>query len=142
MKVLVAFFTIVFYIPALQAQETVHKIDRLHAEELYKKAKVNFANFEKVHGHFIETKNVRMHYLTWGRPSGIPLIWSHGSFTNGYEMLNIADSLAKANYYIIAIDYYGHGQTAIPDHEVSLYHVADDIKFLMDKLNIKKSVIG
>lgn len=138
MKTILIVFTILFYVTDLQAQ----KIDRVYAKELFKKAKIEFTNFEKTHGHFIETKNVRMHYLTWGSPSAIPLIWSHGSFTNSYELLNIADSLVKAGYYIIAIDYYGHGQTAIPDHEVSLYHVADDIKFLMDRLKIKRSVIG
>lgn len=138
MKTILIVFTILFYATDLPAQ----KIDRVHAKELFNKAKIEFANFEKTHGHFIETKNVRMHYLTWGSPSAIPFIWSHGSFTNSYELLNIADSLVEAGYYVIAIDYYGHGQTAIPDHEVSLYHVADDIKFLMDKLKIKRSVIG
>ncbi len=83
-----------------------------------------------------------MHYLTWGNPSGMPLIWSHGSLTNAYEFLTIADSLVKAGYYVIAIDYYGHGQTPIPEHEVSLYHVADDIRALMDKEKIPKAVIG
>lgn len=142
MKTALIVFAILLYVTALQAQNIGEKIDRVHAKELFKKAKIEFANFENTHGHFIKTNNVRMHYLTWGSPSAIPLIWSHGSFTNSYELLNIADSLVKAGYYIIAIDYYGHGQTAIPDHEVSLYHVADDIKFLMDKLKIKRSVIG
>ncbi|MFN2440816.1 MAG: alpha/beta fold hydrolase, partial [Chitinophagaceae bacterium] len=81
-------------------------------------------------------------YLTWGKPSGVPLIWVHGTGQSAYELLPIADSLTKAGYYIIAIDYYAHGLTPIPKHEVSIYHVADDIKALMDKLKIKKAVIG
>jgi pimeloyl-ACP methyl ester carboxylesterase len=48
----------------------------------------------------------------------------------------------KKGYYLIAIDYYGHGLTKIPKHEVSLYHVADDIKKLMDLKKIRKAVIG
>src|SRR5690606_39191167 len=111
-------------------------------EASYHEAKEQFSDFEKRHGRFIETKNVKMHYLTWGDSSNPCLIWAHGSMNNGYELLNIADSLAKAGFYVIAIDYYGHGQTPIPDHEVSLYHVADDIKFLMDKLSISKAFIG
>ncbi|RYY06160.1 MAG: alpha/beta hydrolase [Sphingobacteriaceae bacterium] len=110
--------------------------------ELYQEAKIQFINFEKLHGHFIQTKNVKMHYLTWGNPENIPLIWSHGSLLNAYELYDVADKLAKAGYYIIAIDYYGHGLTPIPNHEVSLYNIADDIKFLMDKLKISKAVIG
>jgi len=83
-----------------------------------------------------------MHYLTWGNASGIPLVWAHGSFTNAYELLPIADSLVKAGYFIIAIDYYGHGQTLIPRHEVLLHDVADDIAALLNQLKMKKAVIG
>lgn len=83
-----------------------------------------------------------MHYLTWGNASGTPLIWAHGSFTNAYELLHIADSLVKAGYTVIAIDYYGHGQTPLPHHEVSLHHVADDIAELMNQRKIKKAVVG
>lgn len=110
--------------------------------ELYLEAKSVFTKFEKLHGHFIKTKNVRMHYLTWGNPKNVPLIWSHGSLLNAYELYDVADKLTKAGYYIIAIDYYGHGLTSIPNKEVSLYHIADDIEFLMNKLAIKKAVIG
>ena len=130
---------LLFCATTLLAQQ---QMSREKSLELYNEAKKEFTLFEKEHGHFIETKNVRMHYLTWGKSSGLPLIWAHGSLTNGYELLGIADSLAKKGYYVIAIDYYGHGQTPIPKQPVSLYHVADDIHFLMDKLKIKKAVIG
>ena len=111
-------------------------------EQIYNDAKKQFLAFERSHGRFVQTKNVNMHYLSWGDPANPCLIWAHGSTNNGYELLNIADSLVKAGYHVIAIDYYGHGQTALPDHEVSLYHVTDDIKFLMDKLSIEKAFIG
>jgi pimeloyl-ACP methyl ester carboxylesterase len=108
----------------------------------YKRAKADFHQFEKAHGHFIQTKNTRLHYLTWGDANGIPLIWAHGSFSNAYELLPVADSLVRAGYFVIGIDYYGHGQTPIPAHEVSLHHVADDIAALMDRRKIKKAVVG
>jgi pimeloyl-ACP methyl ester carboxylesterase len=44
--------------------------------------------------------------------------------------------------YVIAIDYYGHGLTPIPAKDVSLYHVADDIHFLLQNLKIKKAIVG
>ncbi|MDJ1501542.1 alpha/beta hydrolase [Xanthocytophaga agilis] len=109
---------------------------------LFQEAKSEFSHFEKVHGHVTLTPNGRMHYLTWGNRSGIPLVWSHGSLTNAFEVLPFVDQLVKAGYYVIAIDYYGHGQTPIPDHEVSLYHIADDIKCILDELKIRKTVIG
>jgi pimeloyl-ACP methyl ester carboxylesterase len=108
----------------------------------YDSAKVEFNNYEKKHGGFIQTRNIKMHYLEWGNPKNTPLIWVHGSFTNSYELLNIAEDLVKEGYYVIAIDYYGHGLTKMPTHEVSLYHVADDIKVLMEVKKIKKAIIG
>ncbi|MGD1891136.1 MAG: alpha/beta fold hydrolase [Cyclobacteriaceae bacterium] len=111
-------------------------------EEIFEQAKREFEAFEREHGHFIQMPNVKMHYLTWGDSSDMPLVWSHGSFSNGYELRYIADSLVAVRYYVIAIDYYGHGQTPIPEKEVSLYHIADDIKYLMDSLNIERAVVG
>lgn len=133
---------LLFSISNLKAQEKKQAVGFDALKIAYHQAKHEFSTFEKEHGHFIETPNIRMHYLTWGNPSDPAFIWVHGSLTNGYELLNIADSLASAGYFVIAIDYYGHGQTGIPRHEVSLYHLADDIRLLMDTLNIKKAFLG
>ncbi|MBB1285591.1 alpha/beta hydrolase [Flavisolibacter sp. BT320] len=135
-------FVLLVYGTHLCAQENQAKTDDVQVALAYKKAKADFLRFEDVHGNFIQTRNIRMHYLTWGHSSGIPLIWAHGSFSNAYELLPVADSLVIAGYYVIGIDYYGHGQTPIPAHEVSLHHVADDIADLMDHRKIKKAVIG
>lgn len=142
MKICFVCFLIAVPVFNLIAQSTTHQLSRDSVQIFYNQAKKDFSNFEKEHGHFIQTANVRMHYLTWGNPRSIPLIWCHGSLSNGYEFLNIADSFVKEGFYVIAIDYYGHGQTAIPNHEVSLYHVADDIKSLMDKLSLNKAILG
>ncbi|WP_316820800.1 alpha/beta hydrolase [Pedobacter gandavensis] len=131
-----------FLSSSLKAQPSKAKPDLDYAHKLFRQAQSEYAAFEKQHGGFVQTKNVNLHYLSWGSSSGIPLIWSHGSLTNGYELLKLAEDLVKAGYYLIAIDYYGHGQTPIPAHSVSLYHVADDIKVLMDHLKIKKAVLG
>jgi alpha-beta hydrolase superfamily lysophospholipase len=111
----------------LQAQDNLDDRFEVQVTLHIRLQRRNVQQFEKAHGHFVQTKNTNMHYLTWENASGIPLVWAHGSFTNAYELLPIADSLVKAGYFIIAIDYYGHGQTLIPRHEVSLYDVADDI---------------
>lgn len=108
----------------------------------YESARIEFENFEKAHGGFVKTKNTNLHFLEWGNPNGFPLIWIHGSFTNAYELADLAEDIVKCGYYLIAIDYYGHGQTEIPNHEVSLYHVADDINALMKEKGIQKALIG
>lgn len=140
MKSYYIFAVILFYPFLLSAQ--ISTVSDADIKEHFLAAKTKFSAFEKTHGHFIETKNVKMHYFTWGKSSGTPLIWIHGSLSSAYEILPFAEKLVKEGYYIIAIDYYGHGQTNIPDHEVSLYHVADDVKFLMDQLKIDKAVMG
>ena len=83
-----------------------------------------------------------MHYLQWRNPTGTPLVWANGTYSTAYEMAPVAEQLVKAGYRIIAIDYYGHGQTPIPKHDVSIYDVADDMAALMDSLGIDKAVIG
>jgi len=98
--------------------------------------------FEVEHGHYIQTPNVKMHYLTWGKFTSRPIVWVHGTGSNCYEAALFADSLAKNGYYIIAIDYYGHGKTPFPTNEVSIFSVADDIYSLLNKLKIKKTIIG
>jgi pimeloyl-ACP methyl ester carboxylesterase len=124
------------------AQQAVNITDSLKQNTLFQKTKIEFDKYEQQHGNYVQTNNVKMHYLTWGKPTAIPLVWIHGTYSNGYELLEIVDSLVNIGFYVIAIDYYGHGFTPIPTKEISLYHVADDIKFLLDKLKIKKAVIG
>ncbi len=109
---------------------------------LFIQLKKDFVAFEREHGRYIQTKNVKMHYLSWGKPTGVPFVWLHGTGNNAYEFYGFADSLVKLGYQVIAIDYYGHGLTPIPAKEVSIYHVADDVKFLLDYLKIKKAIIG
>jgi pimeloyl-ACP methyl ester carboxylesterase len=125
-----------------QAQGSHSKTVDVDIAAAYMKAKAEFQRFEKAHGHFIQTRNTRMYYLIRGNASGTPLIWVHESFTNAYELLPIADSLVKAGYFIIAINYCGQGQTPSPAHPVSLHHVADDMAALMNQLQIKKAVVG
>lgn len=105
-------------------------------------AKQKYTEYEKKHGRYLQTTNILMHYLVWGETNTRTLIWCHGSLSNAYEFADYANAVTKMGYRVIAIDYYGHGRTNIPTHEVSLYHVADDIKELIDSLGIKKVVIG
>lgn len=124
------------------SQDSTLPKDSLNMRPRYDSAKAQFDTYEKKHGGFLQTPNISMHYLEWGNPKDTPLIWVHGSFTNSYELAGIAQALVREGYYVMAIDYYGHGLTKIPKHEVSLYHVADDIKVLMDEKKIKKAIVG
>ncbi|MBB5622619.1 pimeloyl-ACP methyl ester carboxylesterase [Pedobacter cryoconitis] len=111
-------------------------------EQLYTEANSSYRKFESIHGGYVQTDNVLMHYLCWGNPKNTPLIWSHGSFSHSYELADLARLLTDGGYYLIAVDYYGHGQTPVPEKEVSLYNSADDIRVLMDSLKIDQAIIG
>ena len=117
-------------------------MDKAKAQKLFDQAKTRYEAYEREHGGWIQTQNVRMHHLQWKNPTGTPLVWAIGTYSTAYEMVPVAEQLVKAGYRIIAIDYYGHGQTLIPKHDVSIYNVADDMAALMDSLGIDKAVIG
>ena len=122
----------------LLAQESAIDSERVK----YEQARQAFEKFEREHGNYVETSNTKVHFLTWGDPKDVPLVWIHGSFTNSYEIKDLADSIAQKGYYLIAVDYYGHGLTPIPSHEVSLYDVADDILDIMNQEGIDQAVLG
>ena len=112
------------------------------AARAYERAKLDLTAFEQAHGHYLQTRNVRLHYLTWGNPRNPALVWSHGSFLSAYELLPLAERFVRAGFYVVAIDYYGHGLTPLPARPVSLYHVADDIRQLLDHLHVAKAFVG
>ncbi|MFN2287144.1 MAG: alpha/beta fold hydrolase [Chromatocurvus sp.] len=101
-----------------------------------------YKRIDAEHGHFIEVNGIRMHYLEWGDDSGVPLIWSHGYSSTGFELVNVGPQLAEMGYHVYAITYRGHGQTQVEDYAFSLSHVADDIAAMMDQLDIERAVIG
>lgn len=111
-------------------------------KEIYDLSKTEYNAIESEIGHYIQTDNVKMHFISFGDSTDIPLIWIPGTGSSSWEILNFKDSLESMNLYVISIDYYGHGQTPMPEKEKSIYNIADDIKFLMDSLQIEKAIIG
>lgn len=122
--------------------QTKTAVDSVAQRNLFQTLKPEFEKYEKEHGKYIQTNNVKMHYLEWGSKKNPTLVWIHGTYSNGYELYEIIDQLVKMNLHVIAIDYYGHGYTPISQKNLSVYHVADDIKFLLDQMKIKKAIIG
>src|SRR5690348_1335227 len=72
-------------------------------------------SMERAHGHFVAVDGIRMHYLEWGDTKGVPLVWAHGSGSDGYELRQVAPRLAEAGYRVLAVDYRGHGRTRVKD---------------------------
>ena len=99
-------------------------------------------DYERSHGRFVTVNGIRMHYLEWGEPNGVPLVWAHGSASSGYELRAVAPQLVQAGYRVLAVDYRGHGQTPVTDYDFGLPHLADDLIGLLDSLRIPAAVFG
>jgi pimeloyl-ACP methyl ester carboxylesterase len=95
---------------------------------------------ERTHGRYLDLDGFRMHYLEWGSPEGIPLVWAHGSASTAYEIRAVAPRLAAAGYRVLAVDYRGHGLTRVTDFAFSIQDVADDLVALLDRLRIRAAV--
>lgn len=132
-------FLLLLFLPITLFSQTDSLID---LKSQFQKDSLSYVAFEKEHGKFIQTENVNMHYLEWGNPKNPTLVWIHGTYSNGTEIIDFVDSFVNSGLHIIAVDYYGHGKTKIPNIAVSLYNVADDIKFLLDSKKIKSTYLA
>ena len=119
-----------------QAKETPQ------ARAAYANVVARRAEFERAHGRYVRVDGIRMHYLEWGDAKGVPLVWAHGSGSDGYELLAVAPRLAEAGYRVLAVDYRGHGQTRVKDVDFGIYHIADDLVAMLDSLRIPAAVFG
>ena len=117
-------------------------VDTARVRPVYDAVVALRAEYEKDHGRFATVNGIRMHYLEWGDPKGVPLVWAPGSASTGYELRAVAPRLAKAGYRVLAVDYRGHGQTRVTDYNFSIHHIADDLVALLDQLKIPKAVFG
>ncbi len=118
-------------------------MDPAVAKKLYAEVRPMYEAFERSHGGWIETRNGPMHYLHWNKAAdGMTLVWAHGTYDSAYSLMPVIAELKKMGIEIIAIDYYGHGKTPIPPHEVSIYHVADDMATLLNSLDVDKAIVG
>src|SRR4051812_9754410 len=107
LTVILAFFT-----PAAARAQT---IDTARVRATFDDLSALRAEYERTNGHFADVNGIRMHYLEWGAPNGVPLVWAHGSSSSGYELRGVAPRLARAGYRVIAVDYRGHGLTRVTD---------------------------
>lgn len=117
-------------------------IDTARVRTVYDAVTARRSEYERANGKFAEVNGIKMHYLEWGSPTGVPLVWAHGTASTGYEIRFVAPQLVQAGYRVIAVDYRGHGLTRVTDYEFSIQDVADDLVALLDRLQIRAAVFG
>jgi len=118
------------------------KIDTARVRATYDSVIARRNAFERVHGRYVNVDGIRMHYLEWGKPTGVPFVWAHGSGSSGYELRHVAPRLAAAGYRVLAVDYRGHGFTTVTNFNFGISHIADDLVGLLDHLRIPAAVFG
>ncbi|MBI2765710.1 MAG: alpha/beta fold hydrolase [Chloroflexi bacterium] len=88
--------------------------------------------------HFVQTRDLRMHYLQQG--AGDPVIFIHGFPETSYEWRHQFSALA-GDYACFAPDTRGFGQTEKPGLRVTRQILAQDIVNFMDALGIEKAAV-
>ena len=117
-------------------------IDTARVRAAYNAVSARRADYERLHGRFVTVNGIKMHYLEWGAPNGVPLVWAHGSASSGYEIRAVAPRLVQAGYRVLAVDYRGHGLTRVTGYDFGIHHIADDLVGLLDSLRIPAAVFG
>jgi pimeloyl-ACP methyl ester carboxylesterase len=116
--------------------------DSAENRALFEESRRAYEDLDRTHGRFVDVNGIRMHYLEWGKPGGVPLVWSHGSTSTGFELLQVGQGLADMGYHVFAITYRGHGQTRVSSYDFSLAHIADDVAAFLDQQQLGCAVIG
>ena len=86
---------------------------------------------------FIQGNGIQLHYLDWGG-SGQPLVLIPGLGDSPYIFLDIASKLSK-NFRIIAYSRRGHCKSVANDGRYDIFTLVEDLKLLLDSLNIEKA---
>jgi len=82
----------------------------------------------------------KIHFLLQGDPQGLPVVFLHG-FPFSHAMWRPQFQALNKNYYAIAYDLRGHGQSEVGDGQYTLEGHVDDLLSLLDHLKIDKTVI-
>lgn len=91
----------------------------------------------------IQTDRIKLAYLEWGNPQGIPVIAIHGWLDNAATFTRLADTLDLSAIRLMAIDLPGHGKSDHRD-KGQIYHLLDyvvDIVGLIKALDLPKVVL-
>ena len=88
---------------------------------------------------FIKTGDIDTFYEEYG--NGVPLILIHGGWVDHRMWQFQVEELSKKCHLII-YDLRAHGKTSTGSSPYTMQQLADDLKSLLDKLNIEKAYIG
>lgn len=86
-----------------------------------------------------EYKDIKIHYIRYGKKDGKTLVFLHGWGQNIEMMKSLADNFQ--NNDIIIIDFPGHGRSEEPKEVWTLYDFTEMVHELLDSLNIENPIL-
>ncbi|MEZ4802314.1 MAG: alpha/beta hydrolase [Gelidibacter sp.] len=89
---------------------------------------------------YAPVNGIKVYYEVYGE--GSPIILLHGAFyTIDLNWAALIPELSK-NRKVIALEFQGHGHSPISDRKLSITNLANDVKGVMDYLNIDRADVA
>ena len=116
-----------------QGNRTVETNNKADATEMKSASDGPFAHQSK----FIRVNGIQLNYLDWGG-SGKPVVMIHGIADSPHIFDDLAQLLSP-HYRVIAYARRGHGYSDSPEGPYDLPTMVEDLRQLLDSLNIPKA---
>lgn len=84
----------------------------------------------------------QLHYRDVGPRNKTPIILLHQSPMSMMQWADVQNALVAKGHRVITVDSPGNGLSDIPDHQITIEEMADNLVALFDQLKIKKAVMG
>lgn len=91
----------------------------------------------KPRSHFIQIKDIRIHYLEWNPKGDSTIILLHGLYDDA-ETWHYVASLLALNHRVIALDRRGAGLSDKPETGYDFQTLAGDVLSFINKLNLRQ----
>ncbi|MFC1953530.1 alpha/beta fold hydrolase [Chloroflexota bacterium] len=90
---------------------------------------------------YIDVNGLNLHYLEWGNSEATPMLLLHGLCSHAHYWDFFASSIAQ-DYYVLALDQRGHGDSSWAENYGPRYYVFD-LEVFITNLNIRDvTIIG
>jgi pimeloyl-ACP methyl ester carboxylesterase len=90
-------------------------------------------------GHYVQANGLNIYYEEFG--SGEPLILLHGALGTGALQWAEQIPILSPHFRVIVPDARGHGKTEIPQGEIRLLALGDDLAGLINALNLESAFL-
>ena len=104
------------------------------SSQQWQQAKVEFCNYE----------GYKLAYEQYGDADAPPVFLIHGILLDSACNRDLAIALAHRGYRVVLLDLLGHGRSDKPGHakELRIDFFAEQLRTLMDHLDVEKAIIG